>query len=146
MDHAFYNSHLITKLQYGRKKLKDTSKSKNYTYNQKEEDIRFFYKFEDLLLSPKRKVYSNWQKDESVFDCKDESAKDYYIKSMEYYYLEGYKRIDFLLQYARIIGESDISLGNLKMLEHFIIDVCCPEICENNKFTVNKAKKIFTDQ
>ncbi len=138
-DYFFYNSYLLSSVQYDRSKLKPTTKSVNYSYSQKINDIIEYCEFEDKLLSPNRIVYNKWKKDTPFIekDSHEESAEDYFIKMMEYYYLESYKRVDFMLKYAinlKDIPEHEIEEKDkyIWVLKRFCPKIACPKIGPKN--------------
>lgn len=143
-DFFFYNSYMLSGKQYNRKKLRSTYQSKNYTYEEKIEDIKLFHSFAGAILSPDRIVYNNWNGNKRVFDDakgnSKESAEDFFIKMMEYYYLESYKRVGFMLRYANYL--MDISEDTLKtddsfshILKWFHPIVVYPRIEKDNTIT-----------
>lgn len=132
-DSPFYNSHMLSGLQYERKKLKSTAESKNYSYIEKEEDIQIFHDFVSTLLAPYRATYSKWKEDGIAINGEnnhcEESAHEYFIKTMEYYYLETYKRIDFMLQFADCLKDiplAQIGSAHLSILKRFTPSVIYP--------------------
>lgn len=150
-DFVFYNCNLLSGIQYDRKKLKPTNESKNYKYEDKINDFKFFHKFAGAILSPHRITYDEWEKKGggknkkmpiSIFNDPNEnlqeSAEDFFVKIMEYYYLESYKRIEFMLKYANYLkdtkntDESKINYNYLAVLQRFHPIVVCPKIDSNN--------------
>lgn len=148
-DYFFYNSYLLSGVQYNRRKLKPTNESSNYTYKMKINDLKSFHKFAGAILSPHRITYDEWNKKTdggknkeipiSIFidpnDKRQESAEDFFVKIMEYYYLESYKRIEFMLKYANYLKDTDESKIDdtyLAVLKRFHPIVVCPKIDSNN--------------
>lgn len=118
---------------------KTTTKSVNYSYSPKINDIIEYCEFEDKLLSPNRIVYNKWKKDTPFIekDSHEESAEDYFIKMMEYYYLESYKRVDFMLKYAinlKDIPEHEVEENDkyIWVLKRFCPKIACPKIGPEN--------------
>lgn len=148
-DFVFYNSDLLSGIQYNRRKLKPTNESPNYRYEDKINDFKFFHKFAGAILSPHRITYDECNKKMggdknkgipiSIFndpnDKRQESAEDFFVKIMEYYYLESYKRIEFMLKYANYLKDTDESKIDdtyLAVLKRFHPIVVCPKIDSNN--------------
>lgn len=147
-DYFFYNSYMLSGIQYNRKKIKSTKESVNYTYTEKIEDISKYYDFETALLSSNRIVYKKWvdnnsknEKNRSVFcetnEAHKESAEDFYIKMMEYYFLETYKRVDFMLKFAITLTDAPSEEFEkegkyLHIIKRFHPMVLCPKIDKDN--------------
>lgn len=87
-DYIYYNGHpeLITSKQFKRsfnKKNKNNKTNNNYSS----------YKINELF-----KTYDRFVK--AAFTPENDNDKDYYNKSMDYYHLEIYKRIDYIYKLA----------------------------------------------
>lgn len=149
-DYFFYNSYMLSGIQYNQKKIKSTKESVNYKYTKKIEDISIYYDFENALLSSNRIVYKKWvdnnskktkEKNRSVFcetnEAQKESAEDFFIKMMDYYFLETYKRVDFMLKFAITLTDASSEEFEkegkyLHLIKRFHPMVLCPKIDKDN--------------
>lgn len=85
-DYLYYNRNMITYRQYRRELIKNG----NYSYERIIEDLNDYNKFVERLLP-----------------VEEETPKKYFHMSMDYYVLETYKRIDFILKVIKDIPEMD---------------------------------------
>lgn len=122
-DFLFYNQNMITYRQYRRELKKDG----NYSYEQFVMDLNEYNNFVMKLL-PKD----------------NESPIKYFNMSMEYYFLEAYKRIDFmgmLITAMLKMGISEIDR------EHFLVKRFHPEVFlpyeKNNELYFAKKCKYY---
>lgn len=88
-DQLYYNHRMITYRQY-RRKL--TQKNRNYSYERIVEDFKEYDSFLKKLLP-----------------VENESVKKFFEKSMDYYHLETYKRIDFLFYLEEFMSKVGIT-------------------------------------
>lgn len=119
-DYLYYNRYLITYRQFRRQSMKDSNNS-----------------YESVIKELKE--YNDFVK--KLLPVENESVEKYFIKSMEYYYLESYKRIDFMLNLAEEMprmGMTEIDK------EHFLIKRFHPEVLvlveENGKLSYGYSK------
>ncbi len=114
-DYIFYNGtqELITSKQF----LRSFNKNNNYSYSA---IVNLFNEYD--------KFVSN------AFMQQPKNSEDYFIKSMEFYYLEIYKRIDFIYKLAlRLENEPSIVIyKNHPLVKRFHPIVVCP-IVDNNE-------------
>lgn len=120
-DFLYYNRNMITYRQYRRVLKKDS----NYSYERFIMDLNEYNDFVTKLL-PK--------------DA--ESPEKYFNMSMDYYYLESYKRIDFICMLIDAMPKMRIS--EIKK-EHFLVKRFHPEVVtpyekNNELFFVKKCK------
>lgn len=92
-DSFYYNHSMITYRQYRRQPMKDS----NTSYERLLEDLKIYNDFINKSLP-----------------ADNESANIYLNKVMEYYYLEAYKRIDFMLMLAYSMLYMNISKEDIK--------------------------------
>ncbi|MCM1009187.1 MAG: hypothetical protein NC485_14960 [Ruminococcus flavefaciens] len=95
-DAYLYNSNMITSRQYRRQIKKDG----NYLYKPLCEDLNYYNEFIKKIL-PKE----------------NETPKNYFLKTMEYYYLESYKRVDFIF---KILSKSSAVFKKIKKTDEEI--------------------------
>ena len=105
-DYLYYNRYLITYRQFRRQSLKDS----NFSYEELVRDLQDYDKFVKKLLP-----------------IENESPHKYFVKSMEYYYLESYKRIDFMLKLAAAMPKMGITEMDK---DHFLIKRFHPKVLE----------------
>lgn len=99
-----YNHNIrLTYRQYRRQVTKD---SRNYSYQDFMEELSEYNNFIKKLLP-----------------MDNESPEKYFIKSMEYYALESYKRIDFIFKIMSIMHKMGIKENGK---EHFLLKRYCP--------------------
>lgn len=92
-DYYYYNHNMITYRQYRRQPMKDS----NTSYERLLEDLKIYDDFVNKCLP-----------------ADHESINIYLNKVMEYYYLEAYKRIDFILMLSSSMLYMDISEDDIK--------------------------------
>lgn len=113
-DYFYYNysSKLITSKQYKRNFSRD-SKNSNDRYK----------KFIDNLIA-----YDDFIA--KILPTNNASDKDYFEKSMDYYYLERYKRLDFMYKLATKMNDLDFLNINRDhfLLKSFHPNVVCPSL------------------
>lgn len=103
-DYLFYNHNIrLTYRQYRRQVTKD---GRNYSYQEFMDELREYDDFINKLLP-----------------MDNESPEKYFVKSMEYYALESYKRIDFIFKIMSIMHKMRI---NENGKEHFLLKRYCP--------------------
>lgn len=103
-DYLFYNHNIrLTYRQYRRQVTKD---SRNYSYQDFMEELSEYNNFIKKLLP-----------------MDNESPEKYFIKYMEYYALESYKRIDFIFKIISIMHKMGIKENGK---EHFLLKRYCP--------------------
>lgn len=99
-DYYYYNHNMLTYRQFRRQPMKDS----NTSYEMLLEDLKEYDNFINTILP-----------------ADNESVNIYMNKIMEYYYLESYKRIDFMLMLANSMLKIDISdedINNI-FVKHF---------------------------
>lgn len=105
-DYLYYNGRqkLITSKQYKRTlKIDNTDDGnyRNYLYSDFEEEF---------------KIYDNFVQESFIQDKKDN--KDYFYKSMNFYHLESYKRLDYIYKLAKVMEENpEVKIDK----EHFLV-------------------------
>lgn len=106
-DYYYYNHNMITYRQYRRQSMKDS----NTSYEMLFEDLKEYNSFVDRILP-----------------ADNESPNIYISKIMEYYYLEAYKRIDFMLMLANSMLHMDILEADIKniFMKYFCLKVLFP--------------------
>lgn len=124
-DYLYYNHNLnLTYRQYRRQV---TKKNRNYSY---EEFIRDLKEYNDFV--------------KKLLPMNNESSEKYFVKSMEYYALESYKRIDFIFNIINTIPEMDIKEINKN---HFLVKRFCPRVLvlfeNNNELQVSYKNKYY---
>ena len=103
-DYLFYNRYMITYRQFRRQPMKDS----NTSYETFISDLKDYNDFVKKMLP-----------------IEDESPHKYFKKSMEYYYLESYKRIDFMLKLAEAMPRMGITEIDRK---HFLVKRFHPRV------------------
>lgn len=113
-DYYYFNSYLITSNQYKRNLKKDS----NYPYKRLISDLNDYNDYVNKLMPPE-----------------NESPKIFFFKTMQYYFLETYKRIDYMFKIANVILKTDLKFlkkdGNIEdelrfLLERFSINIYVP--------------------
>ena len=94
-DYYYYNRNMITGKQYKRNLKKDS----NYSYETFIGDLNIYNEFVEKMLP-----------------VENDSPKKFFEKTMDFYFLESYKRIDFILKVANIISYTGLDLTELKFL------------------------------
>lgn len=124
-DQLYYNRNHITGRQYRRQLTKT---NRNYSYKNQIDDLNEYNKFVDMLL-PK----DNYD------------SKDYFNRSMDFYALETYKRIDFILKIAEVM--SNVGLTEIDkiafLLKRFHPIVLVPSVTENNLIRFDMRVKYY---
>lgn len=114
-DYLFYNRYMITYRQLRRQPMRDS----NTSYETLISDLRNYNNFVKKLLP-----------------IENESPHKYFEKSMEYYYLESYKRIDFMLKLAETMPRMGITEIDR---EHFLVKRFHPRVL----VPVEKDSKLY---
>ena len=124
-DYIYYNGNdkLITSKQYRRIFVRDS----NFSYK----------RFVSALNDYDRFV-------ETTFNPEEGNNKDYFTKSMEYYYLEMYKRLDFAYKLSERLENIDINIDK----DHFLVKRFHPKvasfnICEGSLYCHYKKHKYY---
>ena len=116
-DYLFYNRYMITARQYDRTFGIDRVK-RSYYYRHFERDFKAYDRFAERLL-PKD----------------SDKGYEYFRKSMDFYHLERYKRLDYIYKLAvkmESIGLTDIDREHF-LVKRFHPSVYCPLMDNENK-------------
>ena len=112
-DYLFYNGHprLITSKQFRRSLVKQKRDNSNYTY---EEYAGLFKTYDEFA--------------QMAFMADAINAKDYFTKSMDFYHLEIYKRVDFIYKLAVHMENARVTAINKNnlLVKRFAPIVMCP--------------------
>lgn len=113
-NHFYFNRNILTDRQYRRILKID----KNYSYDNFIDDLKEYKKYVENIVLPHE----------------NKSVKKYFIMSMDYYFLETYKRIDFIFKYVDTMLSAGLSKvdGNDYMLKRFTPIVLFPYIDKDN--------------
>lgn len=122
-DYLFYNRYMITYRQFRRQPMRDS----NTSYE------TFFSELKD---------YNDFVK--KLLPIENESPQKYFNKSMDYYYLESYKRIDFMLKLAGAMPKMGITEVDR---EHFLVKRFHPRVLlpyvENDMLRIEYSKNNY---
>lgn len=123
-DHLYFNRNILTDKQYRRV----LEIGKNYSYDNFTTDL---------------KDYNDYV-NKSVLPHENESVKKYFTMSMDYYFLETYKRIDFIFKYVDTMLEVGLSKvdPNDYMIKRFNPIVLFPYV-DNDKVRLEYKYKYY---
>lgn len=112
-NHLYINHNVLTDRQYRR--VLDIDK--NYSYDNFLTDLKDYNDYINKFVLPT-------EQDPDV----QTPAEEYFTKTMDYYFFETYKRIDFMFKYVNTmleVGVSEIN-PNERMINRFVPDVLVP--------------------
>lgn len=124
-NHFYINRNILIDKQYRRVLEID----KNYSYDNFTTDLKEYNDYVNESVLPKEK---------------DVALKKYFTMSMDYYFLETYKRIDFIFKYVTTMLEVGVSRIDLNswIVNRFITDVLVPYE-DNGEIRFNVTKKYY---